>query len=342
MCNYILFAQSKEEKLQKYYNDKNYDILLIEALEVLKADPQNPAVNLIIGRTLVDQGRFDEGELYIKKAIEYDVDNSWRKAWALCYRGLIEFFSDDIKAAKKSLEECNAMNATKNVNNYSKRLLMMGGMDDFYKDWVFFETEHLRFYFQPISIVVDKKNFIELREEAFLKINSFFCSKLPKKIDCIVWNGNEDSKKIGIKQLGFAEPGYCCIHMQAHQTRGHEITHVISYYCSRNPTITKFINEGLATAFDLTNENKLQKAKLFKERESCKEYISIKKAWENPNIYPEWIYYPLAGEFIIRILKEGGKEKLLKLVSDQTLDNAEKLYGKTLDKIITELEKEIN
>jgi len=135
LCNSCYsFAQNIEDELANLYSEKKYDLLFEKAVPILKENPQNPTLNLIVGRALVDQKKIDEGEPYIENAIEYSINNSWQKAWALCYLGQIEFFKDNIKAAKKSLEECNAMNATKNVSNRSKNYLMMWGLDNFYRD----------------------------------------------------------------------------------------------------------------------------------------------------------------------------------------------------------------
>jgi hypothetical protein len=62
----------------------------------------------------------------------------------------------------------------------------------------------------------------------------------------------------------------------------------------------------------------------------------------NPKAYPEWVYYPLAGEFVFRILDKWGKDKLIDLIKNQTYENALLIYGEELNAIISELENEIN
>jgi len=244
----------------------------------------------------------------------------------LNYLGRIEFFNDNREAAKLHLENCLEMDATKNVNKTSKGLLLLSGMDVFYKDWTKVETEHFLFRFQPNTLVSDMNQFAKIREDAFIEINSFFNSVIPKKIDFIVWNGNEDAREIGIKSLGFARPVECIIHSRFNQTRGHEITHVIVRDITKLNSRTRFINEGIAVAFDLTKDNKLDVAKKIKHEEGFDGQVSISEAWNNPTKYPEWVYYPLAGELIKRIIENGGNEKFLKLVANQDYTYATSLW----------------
>lgn len=120
------------------------------------------------------------------------------------------------------------------------------------------------------------------------------------------------------------------------------MTHIISYYLTDNPIRKRFINEGISVAFDLTNENKLDLALKSKGQENFNKSISIVEAWNNPKQYPEWVYYPFAGEFIKRLIAQCGKEKFLVFATNQTCENAQKIYGELLDNIIARLENDIN
>ncbi|MBA4407292.1 hypothetical protein C0389_08465 [bacterium] len=167
-------------------------------------------------------------------------------------------------------------------------------------------------------------------------------SKLPSKIAILIWNNSEEAQKYGIPHLGFAKPEKCQVFKKWDQTTGHEITHVISYYTSGNPQRNRFINEGIATAFNLSRNNRLETIKRIKENENYNEPVSIREAWTNSEKYPELVYYFVSAELIQRLIDIIGKTKFLQLVGDQSYENAKKIYGSHLESIIDYLEKQIN
>jgi tetratricopeptide (TPR) repeat protein len=337
-----LFSQNIERELGKLYSEKNYDLVLHKADSLLQINPNQSTPNLIKGRVLVDLGKYDEGKPFIEKAIQFDKQNSWGKAWGLAYLGIIEFISDHREKAKEDFENCLLMNATSNVNNASKNFLNLFGLNNFYKDWKVIQTDNFIFHFPPNTVVANLNSFTNSGQRAFNEINNFFNSTIPKKIDFFVWNTNEDAREWGLSQLGFSRPEFYIIHSRYNQTLGHEITHIISYHYSKPVNASRFINEGIAVAFDQTKTNKLKEALKQRDKENYTKDISIVEAWNNPKKYPEWVYYPLAGELIQRLIKQSGKEKFLKLVKDQSYESAKSIYGKDLELVIRGLEKEIN
>ncbi len=335
-------AQNVYPDLWDLYNHKQYNILLEKTDKLLQNNSNDITINLIKGRTLADIGEYQEAKPLIEKAIQLDKKNSWQKAWGLVYLGIIDFNLSNNLKAKEDFTNCLTLNATKNVNKTSKKLLLLFGLDNYYNNWNIIETKNFVFHFPPHSVIANQDSFANSKQDAFNIINSFFNAAIPKRIDFIVWNSNEQAKNAGIKKLGFSRPEFCLIHSRYNQTPGHEITHIITYNFAKPVSESRFINEGTAVAFDLTEASKLNEAFKKKKEEDYKNKISIVNAWKNPNAYPEWVYYQLGGEFIKRIIKTGGKEKFFKLVQDQKYESAEKLYGKQLIKIIQDLESEIN
>jgi hypothetical protein len=49
----------------------------------------------------------------------------------------------------------------------------------------------------------------------------------------------------------------------------------------------------------------------------------------------------LGGELVKRLIKNSGREKFMRLLADQSFESAEKIYGPDLDRLISELEREI-
>jgi hypothetical protein len=339
--NYI-FGQNYDKGLRDLYYSEKFNELVKISAEYLKSDSLNPALNLWYGESLVELGFVNEAKPFVQKAIENIEDNDGRKAWAINYLARIAFLNQNKLKAKQLFLDCIDTDSNTRSKESAKYLLVELGLDDYYSDFEVVESEHIVFHFQPNSIVPAKEQFIESREKAFQKISEFFGVKIPKKIDFIVWNSNEDAKNLGIKLLGYANPKFCLIHSLSNQTDGHEITHVITHYLSNDQIRTRFINEGIAVRFNLSNGDRLKIIKKLKEKDSTNIVVSIKDAWNNTLQYPNWVYYPLAGEFVNRLLLKWGKDKLIQLLGNQTYENALLIYGEELNTIISELENEIN
>lgn len=337
-----IIPQNHLKELNELYASGRFDETISKAKELLFSDSTNSELNLIVGRSFVDKRNFVEGQFYLLKVCADSLCPKWMSAWAMNYLGRIEFFKDNLSKSKVYINKSIILNATKNVTNSSKNLLKILALDSLYSEFEIVETDNIRFYFQPNSLIEQKENFCKLREEALKTLKEYFETELPKKIDFIVWNSNEDAIEVGINQLGFARPEFCVIHSRTNQTIGHELTHVITFYLAANLVKTRFINEGIAVCFDQSNNDRPKIMQEQKVKESPMITFSIKDAWNNPNIYPEWVYYPLAGEFIKRILDKWGKEKLVRLLKNQTYENALLIYGEELIETISEFENEIN
>jgi hypothetical protein len=206
-------------------------------------------------------------------------------------------------------------------------------------DWKIVESDNFRFYFQNMSDA-DIKKYISSREIAFKNINEFFESELPRKIDFFVWDSRDDAKKLLNVNLGFADPGFCIVHSHFQQTKGHEMTHVISYYSTRMINKSGLINEGTAVCFDQTNQDK---EKIVKDWIiSNNQKVSVKELWSNWNDYPEELTYPLSGLFVKELIDNFGRDKFIEFFGNQTYDNAKLIFGEKLDIVIKDFENKLN
>ncbi len=336
----ISFGQTSAiDDLWKLYNSQDLKSAIEKAKSLLENDPHNIDLNLIIGRSYTDQTNYKNAITYLESTVKNDKNNSWRKAWALEYLGTCHFMLQDYANSKKTTIECFDLNVTKNVTQNAYKQILLFGFDDFYKDWKIVESDNFRFHFQNMSDS-DIKSYVSSREETFQNINKFFTSRLPKKIDFFVWESREDAKNLLKVNLGFADPGFCIVHSHYQQTRGHEMTHVISNYSTKVITKTGLINEGTAVCFDQTNQNKEQIVKDWLKENDKK--ISIGEIWDNWKNYSEELTYPLSGLFVKELIDTFGKEKFIDFFSNQTYENAKIVFGANLDKMIKEFEDKIN
>ncbi|MCK9210840.1 MAG: hypothetical protein M0P61_08410 [Ignavibacteriaceae bacterium] len=338
----ILTAQEVYKDLNYLIKNKEYGKFHIFVDSLLEKDNNNADLNLLKGRVLVDQFRLEESKPFLEKAVSFDKQNSGAKAWGLNYLAMIAYLDNDKEKCFQYLNTSLVLNAGKNAVKFAQEKILIWGFSDFYKDWEKQETEHFVFHFQPNSIITYKTKFMETRESAFQKISQFFDVSLQSKIDFYIWNSDAEAKEKGIYSVGFALPEFFIIHSKANQTPGHEVTHIISHYLSKDVKKIRFINEGIAVCFDCNPDTNFLKIKQIRETEKYNDKISIIDAWLNKSKYSDGILYPVAGEFVNRILEKGGKEKFLKLVVDQSLSNARALYGELLDDVIKQIELEIN
>ncbi len=70
--------------------------------------------------------------------------------------------------------------------------------------------------------------------------------------------------------------------------------------------------------------------------------MDIKDTWINWGKYPQELSYPLSGLFVEELISRFGKEKFLAFFTDQTYENALKLYGSETDTMIQEFQKRFN
>ena len=335
----FLSLLSYSQDINQIYLSGDLDLAISAADECLKLDQNNIDCNLIMGRALADKGKYQEAIPYLNFTVTNDTKNTWRKAWALAYLGTCYFQVPDYTSSKMCLNECIKLKVTKNVTTYADQILKVFGFDNFFNKWKTVETNNFRFHFQNMDDV-DIKHFTSSHESGFQKINAFFESTLPKKIDFFVWNSHKDAKKLLQRDLGFAYPNYSIVHSYYQQTIGHEMTHVISYFTTDILFNSRFINEGTAVCFDLSNRNGLEQVHNWIKRNNRK--INIMDIWENDISYDEDVLYPIAGLFVDELIKYFGKDKFLEFFKDQSYRNAKLIFGNELDLMIEKFESNLN
>lgn len=336
----FLEAQSPQvQELSKIYMSGQLDQAISKANEYLLNDPENVDYKLILGRALADKGMYDLAVPNLEFCVQNDQANSWRKAWALGYLGTSYYMLEDDQKSKKNLQSCIALNATKNATNYARYRMVVFGYDEYFGDWKTGETENMRFHFQNMSDR-DIATYIKSRQDAYEEINTFFESKLPKKIDFFAWDSREEASRVLHRNLGFANSASCVIHSFYRQTRGHEITHVVSHYTDKITRMAPLINEGTAVCFNLSLTNKAKVVEDYLKIHG--ESFSIANLWSNWNNYPEQFSYPIAGLFVEEIIKQFGREDFLTFFTDQSYEHALEVFGSDLDVLIEGFEKKYN
>lgn len=324
---YFTLGLSQETNLKDLYNKKEYDKAIKLAQTTLISSPDDFETQLMLLKI-------------------YNSKCDYPAARAL----LTKLSSNDEKFLIESLKTHYGLGNTKEAKRIydqlikdskngvlKKELLKFGlvtGLDLIYDDWKIKETQNIVFHFQQ-SIPVEKmQNIVASRQKAFEKINNFFNSVLPKKIDFFIWDTEESYNSYLKTNLGFTFTQFCISHNRLNQSPGHEIAHNISFW--KNPEQKKviFINEGIGVYFDQQGNNRLEAAK----EAYRKDPTNIKEIWQNNRRAEESIMYPIAGAFI-EYLIQYDKEKFFQLTEDQTYENAIKVYDKKIERLIEDFLK---
>lgn len=205
--------------------------------------------------------------------------------------------------------------------------------------WMTIERDNIMYYFQGNG-KEGASIFTDMHEEAYVQLNPVFDARLPQKLRFFIWTDWEQAQHLLGHFPGFAIPEECVCHIRANQTLGHEMTHILSYWADGvEPTnYSRFIVEGVAVAFDLNENDKIETAK---EAIAGYNVESISDFWggsfENA---PEDLLYPVAGAFVQYLYQLNQPEQFKALLKHQTIEDAAQIYGQErLTTIIGEFDK---
>ena len=325
------------EQVRNYYESKSWDSVINCGKAVIDLKRDEYDTYLTVGQAYNKKLMFAEAIPYLEKAKLLKDAPSWVNAWAMCELGSSYYVTGNKKLSSENLIACIKLNATKNSQKTASQNFLIFGFDSFYGNWHVEQSENFYFWFQNTSIT--HKKFITSHENAFDSLSTLFNCKLPHKMDFFVWSNDTDqlTKKM-IGQLAFSKPVFGITHTSENKTLAHEIMHHILYYAFPGAKRNELITEGTCVCFDLSRRDNLENLK--KEKNSSG--INVRDCWNHPEKFDDAIIYPLGGELVKRIFEKFGKEKFFSFMTDQSLENAERIFGKELDSLISQLESDVN
>lgn len=329
------YSISQKDELYNLINKGQYEKAIEIGKGLLISEPDSFNTYLSLLKAYNGYCDYENAQKYIDKSIKLSNVN-WQKSWTFIEATYAFFGAGKVMEARKMYDNAKLYEGTKKSVKALNSLSLLFGFDDLYNDWEKVETENMIFHFQNGISKNDIDYIVKSRQSAFEEINSFFQSKLPKKIDFFVWNQSESFNTYLNTNLGFSNPKFCISHNRLNQSKGHEIAHNISFWKNKNNNRNGFINEGIGVCFDLENNDKLQIAKeIYKTNQ-----IEIKEMWKSPNLFKESLLYPISGAFIC-FLKDYNKNKFIQLVENQSYESAEKIYDGKIDELISQFTNSI-
>jgi tetratricopeptide (TPR) repeat protein len=321
LTNLILQSQVPE-KLQSYFESREWVKVIEEGKTILKDDPDNIIAKHYTGRALVELKRFGEAIDYLEETKKGKGIPEWMKGWSYGYLGLCYYGLEKHIKARSNLKSAIKLEATINSTDFARKLMVACQMTKYFDDWELIETEHIRFHIQPGCPISDIKEYCMSREEAYMKVNSFFNASPYKKVDFFLWSKPNEGKQIIGKEIGFSNTDLCIINASVGQTRGHELTHILCQYGIIPKIKNYLINEGVAVAFDQSDKDRMELA-----RAAYKPGLSIKEIMKKNERDNDELIYPIGGALISFLLNKGGADKLKLLLHEQTWDKLIELYG---------------
>jgi len=202
--------------------------------------------------------------------------------------------------------------------------------------WTWVKGTNIDYYFEDFSQQSGyATQFVNLHEAAYTQLNAIFDAQLPQKLRFFVWTDTALAAQLLGSPLGFTDQLHCTVYTRPDETIGHLMTFGLSYWAwGRTPTaITTFVNEGLGTAFDLTNTNRIEAAKAALSGQNIQ---SVTDLWTGSyQNAPEEVLFPIAAAFINYLYQQNQPARFDSLIMNQTMISAQNIYGTArLDSLI--------
>lgn len=337
--NTYCLCKTSAAEMTKIFRQGKFEEVISKAKKELRHHPENLEINLLLGEALTLRLRFAEAIPYLQKA-NIGSNGVKMKGLALDYLGRCYFAINILDESKAKLKECLELEAPQNIVDDAGYWYNLFGFSERFSNWSTISSEHFIFHFEQPSKVADIGQFTRDYENAFIKIAPFFNVKVPRKIHYFIWNSDELMNVFNTPG-GFTKSEYCVIHARYFQSVGHEMTHVFSYYISPFPLRVGLINEGIAVYFDQSGRDQLKLARWLLAEHDI-HGVSIRELWSNWKLLSMDDSYPLAGAFVKYLIEHGGEAKFKRLLADQRIENARRIYGGRLDLFINDFEQLVN
>jgi tetratricopeptide (TPR) repeat protein len=328
------FAQSQLMGLMA--DEAKFDSAAALARILMNKHMENPEPYMVLGTIHLYTHRPDSAVFYLHAAIKLNDDKSWVSAWAHVHLGETYLSVGDIEDAAYELNNAVRLNKAPSSVKFAQRLLdSMNYLSPVESPklknlaapkWIVIEGASITYYFQDTAGRGAKiQRYIAEHELAYLKINEVFQSVIPKKMKLYVWDNRELAKRILNRELGSTNARVCTSNVAFDETVGHEMTHTFSFWSFGAPNTfsSRFINEGLAVAFDQDEHNKVEAAK---KAMAGKKFTGVLDFWKTEDM-DEKVLNPVAGAFVDFLYRKSTPEQFKSVVKDQSQANAERTFG---------------
>ena len=319
---FTLTASAQSKQLKKLFNKGKYKQSITLAERELKAQPDNDALQLLLGKAYSRFYEFEKAIPVLQKVESSTTADIETKEMAKAYLGRCYYAQGDEEKGLEILKACLQNKKVRAVSKFANKELLYTQTESYYKNWEVKEGKYIRFHFQDINAMDDVEAYMANQERIAQRMFDFFKFTLGKKIDFFVWkNGMDAYKRLG-NSLGLSSAAYAVVNVHYKSEKEYELCHMLCRRIVKPKQRSMLISEGLGVYFEQMDKN------LFKAARNVipKEHFFVTELWEQPTRYAKDISYPVGAAFIEHLVNTGGKKKLKELLYKQTIRNGELVY----------------
>jgi len=337
--------QSVEEKIppiwELYYKGELNQALGL-AISLLSKSPEHPEINLIIGRIYVDLKQYVVAIPYLEKAIKNDPNFTKIKSWALAYQGVAFYMTNQTIEAKRVLQFCIDLNIEKDSVAFARKRISIFGLSVFFEDWKNAFSNDFSVFMQP-AVGLDVKSFLQNAEDALKLVKTIVPYESRKRINIFLWQSWEAGPIIIGENIPYENNIYLLSHLNYKDSVARSIAKIVAYnrYFPIDPIISPLIFEGFGYYIEKYNADLYKEAKEAIKNQNISSF-SIKKLWSDWNSLPTQIKPSISAAFVKYLLEAGGNQKFNELLKDMSYGSAEKIYGSSLEKIISDFDNKVS
>ncbi|NMC68129.1 MAG: tetratricopeptide repeat protein [Spirochaetales bacterium] len=336
--------QSVEEKIppiwELYYKGELNQALGL-AISLLSKSPEHPEINLIIGRIYVDLKQYVVAIPYLEKAIKNDPNFTKIKSWALAYQGVAFYMTNQPIEAKRVLQFCVDLNIEKDSVAFARKRISIYGLSVFFEDWKNTFSNDFSIFMQP-AVGLDVKSFLQNAEESLKLVKTIVPYESRKRINIFLWQSWETGPIIIGENIPYENYVYLVSHLNYKDSIARSIAKIVVYnrYFPLDPIVSPIIFEGFGYYIEKYNSDLYKEAKEVIKNQNILSF-TIKKLWLDWNAMPSQVKPSISAAFVKYLIEVGGIQKFNELLKDMSYGNAEKIYGSSLEKIISDFDKKV-
>ena len=319
---FSLSIQAQHKDLKKLYVKEKFEQVIDKGMFKLEQSPNDAVLNMLVGRANVALSNYKLAIPFLKKAYNEESAQVFVKCWSLADLGTAYYQTGQIKFGVESLKKAIEMEGPRSCRQFANVQLVKFQENEFFQKWTVHESEHIRFHFQDELPIENIDEYINKYERTYQSMNAFFKTNLSKKIDLFVWKDREEAYDLFDRPLSFVNSKGKIINVWYKQTKGNEICTVLCDVAIKPIKKTKLINGGICFYFDQSSKNKMDEAR----KVNPDGEFHLIELWESPTQYERDLSYPIGAAFIDFLIRKEGKDKMKKLLKDQTLENAKVIY----------------
>lgn len=315
-------ASAQSKQLKKLYNKGKHKQAIALAEHELKTQPDNIALQFLFAKACSDHYDFEKAIPVFQKLESNSAVNAETKEMAKAYLGRCYYATGQEEKGLDILKACMQNKAARSAAKFANKELIFTQTESYYKNWEVKESKHIRFHFQDISVVENVEEYMQKQEQTAQRMCDFFKFVPGKKIDFFVWKSEGDAYKHLGESLAWSDAGYAIVNVLYNAKKEYELCHMLCRRIAKPKQTSMLISEGLGVYFEQMDKNLFKAARYL----IPKDHFLVTELWEKPTQYTKDLSYPVGAALIEHLVNTGGKKKLLKLLSKQTIKHGKVVY----------------